>query len=64
MDDRNAAITSIRVFRNMNYGDATNLKFALDHSWWQTGEPLEKPADLLEVLEYVLHSKPKSISRY
>ena len=64
MDDRNAAITSIRVFRKMNYGNATNLKFALDHPWWQTGQLLHKPADLLKILEYILHSTPKSVSRY
>ena len=43
----------------MDYPNATNLKFRLDNDWWQTGEPLEKAADFLEVLKYVLHSKPK-----
>ena len=50
MDDRNASVTSIRVFRKMDYGNATNLKFALDHRWWQMGKPLERIPDLLAVL--------------
>lgn len=53
MDDRNASITSIRVFRKMNYGNATNLKFALDHPWWQTGTLLEQISDLFAVLGHV-----------
>jgi DNA invertase Pin-like site-specific DNA recombinase len=64
MDDHNAAVTSMRVFRKMNYGNATNLKFALDHPWWQMGQRLHKPADLLKIIEYILHSKPKFVSRY
>lgn len=50
MNDCNAAITSIRVFLKMDYGNATNLKFGLDHPWWQTGEPLDQISDLLAVL--------------
>jgi DNA invertase Pin-like site-specific DNA recombinase len=53
MDDRNASITSIRVFRKMDYGNATNLKFALDHRWWQTGEPLDQISNLLAVLRNI-----------
>jgi DNA invertase Pin-like site-specific DNA recombinase len=49
MNDLNAAVTSIRVFRKMNYGNATNLKFALDHPWWQTGNHLEQISDLFAV---------------
>jgi hypothetical protein len=64
MDNHNAAITCTRVFRKMNYGNATNLKFAQDHPWWQTGEPLQKPVDLLKILEYILHLKPKFMSQY
>jgi len=59
MDERNASVTSMRVFRKMNYPNATNLKFRLDNDWWQTGEPLEKTADLLVILDSILHSKPK-----
>jgi hypothetical protein len=53
MDSHNTAITSIRVFRKMNYGNATNLKFSLDHPWWQTGEPLGQITDLFRVLENI-----------
>ena len=59
MDERNASVTSMKVFRKMDYPNATNLKFRLDNDWWRTGEPLEKVADSLDVLKYVLHSKPK-----
>jgi DNA invertase Pin-like site-specific DNA recombinase len=58
MDERNASITSIRVFRKMDYGNATNLKFGLDHQWWQTGEHLKQISDLLAVLRDVHRSKP------
>jgi len=50
MDERNASVTSIRVFPKMDYGNATNLKFALDHPWWQTGKPLEQISDFVKVL--------------
>ena len=59
MDERNASVTSMRVFRKMDYPNATNLKFRLDNDWWLAGKPLEKTADLLEVLDSILHSKPK-----
>ena len=59
MDGRNSAITSIRVFREMDYGNVTNLKFALDHPWWQTGEPLEQISDLLAVLSDIRRLRPK-----
>jgi DNA invertase Pin-like site-specific DNA recombinase len=50
MDDRNSSITSIRVFRKMDYGNATSLKFALDHPWFQTGNLMEDISDLLAIL--------------
>lgn len=59
MDERNASVTSMRVFRKMDYPNATNLKFRLDNDWWLAGKPLEKTADLIEVIDSILHSKPK-----
>jgi DNA invertase Pin-like site-specific DNA recombinase len=53
MDERNESVTSVRVFPKMNYPNPTNLKFGLDHEWWQTGKPLEKIHDFLAVLKYV-----------
>jgi DNA invertase Pin-like site-specific DNA recombinase len=61
MDERNASITSVRVFRKLDYPNPTNFKFGVDHDWWQTGEPLEKAADLLRVLGHI-HVPRKSNS--
>ena len=57
MDDRNASVTCIRVFPKMDYGNASNLKFALDHPWWQTGKPLEQISDFLKVLKECRRSR-------
>jgi DNA invertase Pin-like site-specific DNA recombinase len=62
MDERNASITSVRVFRKIDYGNATNLKFGLDHPWWQTGEPLDRISDLLAVVREIRQFKPKQRS--
>jgi hypothetical protein len=40
------------------YGNVTNLKFALDHPWWQTGEPLKQISDLLAVLRNIRRLRP------
>ena len=58
MDDRNSSITSIRVFRKMDYGNPTTLKFALDHPWFQTGEPMEHISDFLAVLRHIRRLRP------
>lgn len=51
MDEHNASVTSIRVFRKMDFANPTNLKFGLDHEWWQTGKPLEKIPNFMELLK-------------
>jgi hypothetical protein len=53
MDQRNSSIATMRVFRNMEYRYPTSLKFAMDSDWLRSGEPLEKVAELFEVLTHV-----------
>lgn len=50
MDESNASITTMRVFRNMEYPNLTSLKFGLDSEWLQAGERLQNVSDFLEVL--------------
>jgi hypothetical protein len=50
MDERNSAITTMWVFRNMKYPNLTTLKFSLDGEWLQTGERLQNVGDFLDVL--------------
>jgi hypothetical protein len=53
MDESNASITTMRIFRNMEYPNLTSLKFGLDSEWLQAGERLQNVTDFLEVLNSV-----------
>jgi len=53
MDKDNASVTTMRVFRTMNYPNATNLKFAQSDEWWQKGERLKTVSELLHILALV-----------
>ncbi len=48
MDEDNASITAVRVFRNMEYPNPTSLKFSVDSDWLQAGERLLKISELFE----------------
>src|SRR5262249_25682529 len=52
MDENNASIKTTRGFACMNFPNATNFKFGQDHEWWQSGELLRSPGELLTLLNY------------
>ena len=53
MNEDNASVTTIRVFRTLDYPNRTNLKFAQSDQWWEKGERLETISELLHVLARV-----------
>jgi hypothetical protein len=53
MDENNARIIGMNVFRNMQYPNATSPKFGADSAWFHAGERLMRVSDFLEVLKRI-----------
>ena len=59
MDDHNSSIKEIRIFRRMDYPKLT-FRFRADNQWLQTGEPLTRISDFLEVLQHFRKAPPSA----